>query len=106
MFSRAFSRRLVYQHMGRSAAAAIPKPSNLQALKAKEAGPWSAISLEEKRALYKSTYGLSRVERLRANKIDGKKVFAGTMVVIALGVGLFGLAKLVFGRPYPHTLTP
>ena len=68
------------------------------ALRAKEAGSWKTLSAEEKKAIYRATYGASRAELQEAAKPhDSGKVIAGTVIAVAvallLGKGLTSLAN-------------
>jgi hypothetical protein len=92
-------------HAPAVAASAAPSAETL-ALRAKEAGSWKSLSVEEKRQslkcsvykpescdftiiniVYRATYGQSRAEIQEASKShDNTKVFAGVAIAVASGL--------------------
>eukprot|EP00042_Codosiga_hollandica_P002780 m.12384 g.12384 ORF g.12384 m.12384 type:complete len:163 (-) comp17423_c0_seq1:102-590(-) len=81
-------------------------PTELTAIRAKEAGSWKALSVEEKRVLYRSTYGKTRAELLDSAKFkESGKVIAGVTIGIAVSLLIFkGLQSIA--NPGPKTLNP
>ncbi|KAK3746385.1 hypothetical protein QZH41_018219 [Actinostola sp. cb2023] len=66
--------------------------SDLQALKQKETGPWSALTMEEKVALYRSQFPKTLVEA-RIGEPYVKKLIGGVSILIAVALGLFAFLR-------------
>eukprot|EP01135_Chromosphaera_perkinsii_P010501 Nk52_evm11s2152 gene=Nk52_evmTU11s2152 len=106
---RVFTSRVVPSaaRVARQEAHAVAQPSNIQALRAKEQGAWSSLSVEDKVSLYKATYGLSRAQKMKSDPAQSRFVFGATLMAVGAGVGLFGLTRVAFGnQEMPASFTP
>merc|ERR1712179_459784 len=78
--------------------------ADLEALKQKEAGPWSALTKEEKVALYRSQF-LKTVAESRTGEPYAKKVIGGVSFLVAISLGFFAFLRTYIGPEPPHTLS-
>lgn len=73
-------------------------------LRAKEAGDWKKLTLEEKKALYRASFCQTLAE-VEAPNGEWKSIVGCVMVAVSVGIwGYFWMKNVVYG-PLPDTIT-
>nr|CAD7393035.1 unnamed protein product [Timema cristinae]CAD7423213.1 unnamed protein product [Timema monikensis] len=78
---------------------------DIQALKEKEKGDWSKLSLEEKKALYRASFCLTFSE-MEAPTGEWKSIVGISLIMISLGIWLIILEKLYVYNDLPESFSP
>lgn len=76
----------------------------VQALREKEKGDWKALSMEDKKALYRASFRQTFAE-LKAPTGEWKPIFAGTLTAISLALWLFMWVKYYVYPPLPPSFS-
>jgi len=76
---------------------------DIQALKEKEKGDWSKLTLEEKKALYRASFCQTFAE-MTAPTGEWKSILGITLMVSSLAVWMYLWMKLYVYSPLPETL--
>ncbi|XP_065065092.1 cytochrome c oxidase subunit 4 isoform 2, mitochondrial-like [Rhopilema esculentum] len=83
----------------------VEADSSLSALLAKEKGPWSALTKEEKLQLYKAQFPETFKETLTGED-HTKPVVGGIAIGLAAAVLFFAFLKTYIGPEAPRTVNP
>ncbi|KAL9975416.1 hypothetical protein ACROYT_G012577 [Oculina patagonica] len=78
--------------------------SELAALQAKEKGPWTELTKQEKIDLYRAQFGKTIAEE-KVQEPYLKKMIGMLSLMLALSVGLFSFLRKYVGPEKPRTLT-
>jgi len=85
-------------------AALAPVSAETSALLKQAEQPWSELSVETKKALYRAIYKTTRAENIAAVPNDTAFVGAGTLIGVLCGFGLFkGIGALMINDANPST---
>ncbi|XP_066951434.1 cytochrome c oxidase subunit 4 isoform 1, mitochondrial-like [Macrobrachium rosenbergii] len=78
---------------------------DVQALREKEKGDWSKLTIEEKKALYRASFCQTFAE-MKAPNGEWKSVMGAALIASSLAVWLYLWMKLFVYSPMPDTFTP
>ncbi|XP_071487516.1 cytochrome c oxidase subunit 4 isoform 1, mitochondrial-like [Diadema antillarum] len=78
--------------------------ADMQALKAKEMGDWSALTVQEKKALYRMSFNKTYSE-MRAPTGEWKYIVGAIGIALSFSAILYGFQKAYISPPLPHTMS-
>ena len=78
--------------------------AEIKALSEKEKGSWKALTIDEKKRLYRYSF-CQTFSEMEAPNCHGRRIFGACMMMLSIPIAIFAILKLTIYPPLPESMS-